>query len=88
MDDLCLIHPKSWAPKVRDHLRWCYPAHLPFEVQHFNKQGGIYFLDVFIICLRDELCYCTNSKQTNFGVYMPWRSNNPRVGLKVSVPTI
>ena len=48
------------------------------EVQHFNKQGGVDFLDVFIISVCGELRYCTNFKQTNFGVYMPWRSNNPR----------
>ena len=36
IDDLCLIHPRSWAPRVCEHFRRCYPPHLPFEVQHFN----------------------------------------------------
>ena len=77
VDDLCLIHPRSWAPRVCEHFRRCYPPHLPFEVQHFNKQGGFDFLDVFIISVCGELRYCTSFKQTNFGVYMPWCSNNP-----------
>ena len=31
-----------------------------------------------MISLRGELRYCTNFKRTNYGVYMPWRSKNPR----------
>ena len=78
IDDLFLLHPVAWAPHVVAHLQRVYPPHLPFEVQHFCKQEHVDFLDVFVISLRGELRYCTNFKRTNYGVYMPWRSNNPR----------
>ena len=78
IDDLFLLHPVASAPHVVAHLQRVYPPHLPFEVQHFCKQEHVDFLDVFVISLRGELRYCTNLKRTNYGVYMPWRSNNPR----------
>ena len=78
IDDLCLIHPKAWTPHVSAHLSKCYPAHLPFEIEHLGQQSGLVFLDLYLISIGGPLRFCTYFKNTNFGVYLPWRSNNPR----------